>query len=356
MYCVFDGGLSIQEYTGVSQASSLPSVSHLPDTEFIRGEGMGGGVGGMVFSIKDGDIICSHANHRGDVIARTDSSGSLTSFALYEAYGTRPYEWGDDPDRQKANTKEEETDLGLLNEGMRFRDLETGTFLARDPIGFKDGPNMYCYVRCNPIMKFDPFGLKFKLVGSDEAIATAQSLATAMYEQASPELKGQIDAYVQSETVITITLVENVKDVLVGNYNSEKIDVGDINKLPTEDSPMSQTATFGHEVMEQAFKQTENLRDYDPSKPETKEDYYKAHDEGKKAEADLNGGYERIGDKTLEADPLLGFPETQHFFHQKDGDNTIFETVWVMGSDEEIEDANTFEREGGGDDVDEDDE
>jgi hypothetical protein len=117
MYCVFDGGLSIQEYTGVSQASSLPSVSHLPDTEFIRGEGMGGGVGGMVYSIKDGDIICSHANHRGDVIARTDSSGSLTSFALYEAYGTRPYEWGDDPDRQKANTKEEETDLGLLNEG-----------------------------------------------------------------------------------------------------------------------------------------------------------------------------------------------------------------------------------------------
>ena len=132
MYCVFDGGLSIQEYTGVSQASCLPSDTHLPETEFIRGEGMGGGVGGMVYSIKDGgteneDIICSHANHRGDIIARSNASGSLTSFALYEAYGTRPYEWGDDPDRQKANTKEEESDLGLLNEGMRFRDLETGT-------------------------------------------------------------------------------------------------------------------------------------------------------------------------------------------------------------------------------------
>ena len=36
-------------------------------------------------------------------------------FALYEAYGTRPYEWGSDPDRQKANTKEEEADLNLLN-------------------------------------------------------------------------------------------------------------------------------------------------------------------------------------------------------------------------------------------------
>jgi RHS repeat-associated protein len=87
----------------------------------------------------------------------------LTSFALYEAYGTRPTEWSDgvtgDPDRQKANTKEEEKDLGLLNEGMRYRDLETGTFLTRDPIGYKDGPNVYCYVHCNPITKFDPLGL-----------------------------------------------------------------------------------------------------------------------------------------------------------------------------------------------------
>ncbi len=118
----------------------------------------------MVSSIKDdgngGDsIISSHANHRGDVIARSNESRSLTSFALYEAYGTRPYEWGDDPDPQKANTKEEESDLGLLNEGMRFRDLEMGVFLTRDPIGFGDGPNVYCYVHCNPITKFDAFGL-----------------------------------------------------------------------------------------------------------------------------------------------------------------------------------------------------
>ncbi len=88
----------------------------------------------------------------------------MTSFALYEAYGTRLYEWSDgvtgDPDRQKANTKEEESDLNLLNEGMRFRDLETGTFLTRDPIGYGDGPNVYCYVHCNPVMNFDPFGLK----------------------------------------------------------------------------------------------------------------------------------------------------------------------------------------------------
>ncbi len=111
------------------------------------------------------------AHFTGDVSSKTqclqwEKSESTTTtasehswFALYEAYGTRPYEWGEDPDRQKANTKEEETDLGLLNEGMRYRDLETGTFLTRDPIGYGDGPNMYCYVHCNPITHFDAFGL-----------------------------------------------------------------------------------------------------------------------------------------------------------------------------------------------------
>ncbi|MCU0858313.1 MAG: RHS repeat-associated core domain-containing protein [Pontiellaceae bacterium] len=138
---------------------------------------MGGGVGGMVYSIKwtgstpetrNSELLFSHANHRGDVIARSDENGSLTSFALYEAYGTRPYEWGSDPDRQKANTKEEEKGLGLANDGRRYRDLVTGTYTTRDPIGYGDGPNIYCYVHCNPITRFDAFGLMVDLTSEQE--------------------------------------------------------------------------------------------------------------------------------------------------------------------------------------------
>lgn len=43
-----------------------------------------------------------------------------------------------------------------------YRDLETGTFLTRDPIGYEDGPNVYCYVHCNPITFFDAWGLEMK--------------------------------------------------------------------------------------------------------------------------------------------------------------------------------------------------
>ena len=159
--CVFDGGLSVQEYDGSQNLT--PHVTRLT-TEYLRGPDLGGGVGGMLYSIRDDEygrdrITCSHSDHRGDVIARSDDCGSLTWFALYEAYGTRPYEWGTNTDRQMANTKDEEAEIGLLNEGMRFRDLETGTFLTRDPIRYGDGPNMYCYVHCNPITSFDSIGL-----------------------------------------------------------------------------------------------------------------------------------------------------------------------------------------------------
>ena len=45
------------------------------------------------------------------------------------------------------------------------RDLETGTFLTRDPAGMVDGPNLYSYVRQNPWTHFDPEGLATDLSG-----------------------------------------------------------------------------------------------------------------------------------------------------------------------------------------------
>jgi len=40
-----------------------------------------------------------------------------------------------------------------------YPDLEAGVFVARDPAGFVDGPNVYTYVRQNPWTMFDPLGL-----------------------------------------------------------------------------------------------------------------------------------------------------------------------------------------------------
>lgn len=120
---------------------------------------MGGGVGGMVYSVRNDQIECSHSNHRGDVVARTATNGTINWLARYSAYGTRFDEVGATYDRQRGNTKDEEEPLGLNNQGMRWDDIVHGVWLTPDPIGFKDGPNRYSYVHCNPITQFDPLGL-----------------------------------------------------------------------------------------------------------------------------------------------------------------------------------------------------
>ncbi len=150
---------------------------------YVRGPDMGGGVGGLLYTVRNplypGQGFAwrpnsfpdqpqvpqsitqryNLSNGRGDVVAQSDSSGALTWTASYEAYGKRTRETGTNQDKQRANSKDEDP-TGLLNEGMRYRDIETSVWLSRDPAGFVDGPNLYAYVRQNPWSYFDPHGLE----------------------------------------------------------------------------------------------------------------------------------------------------------------------------------------------------
>jgi RHS repeat-associated protein len=149
-HIVFDGGVSILEY-GAAGATS-------PSVEYVRGHDYGGGVGGLEYSVRSGAPSFNFYDSRGDVTTQTDATGAVTYQAAYEAFGHQVATTGSTLDRQKANTKEQDP-TGLLNEGFRYRDPLTGTFLSRDPLGFKAGPNMYTYVRQNPWTHFDPEGL-----------------------------------------------------------------------------------------------------------------------------------------------------------------------------------------------------
>jgi RHS repeat-associated protein len=153
---VFSGGTSSSEHP----FDISTHVVSVPNVEYVRGSDYGGGIGGILYSLRNEDVSFTHYNNRGDVTAKTDDIGNLTYQASYEAFGSRTRESGNTQDRQKANTKDEDP-TRLLNEGFRYRDLETGTFVTRDPLGFIDGPNMYAYVVQNPWSRFDPDGLKF---------------------------------------------------------------------------------------------------------------------------------------------------------------------------------------------------
>ena len=160
---VFSGGLSVAEY---QTPLTSPGTATL-EVEYLRGPDMGGGVGGMLYSIRGSGLHYSLSNGRGDIVAQSDASKALTWTASYEAFGKRTSEAGSNQDRQRANTKDEDP-TGLLNEGLRYRDLETGAWLSRDPAGFADGPNLYAYVRQNPWTAFDPLGLSGKSSQDEE--------------------------------------------------------------------------------------------------------------------------------------------------------------------------------------------
>ena len=183
----------------------------------------------------------NHYNGRGDVVAQTDDSGALTWTGSYEAYGTRTRETGTNPDRQRANTKEEDP-TGLLNEGHRYRDLETGTWLSRDPAGFVDGPNLYAYVKQNPWSKFDPDGL-----AEIEIDQTDPAFAAAAQAQLNGETGGSPTA--RSLQVAAHSLPNKIKVIPQTLSNPAETTTGKDGTVTIRYNPRVKTdATMSHEL------------------------------------------------------------------------------------------------------------
>ncbi len=183
----YSGGLIVLQYAlgnGGGIGGGVPNSAHAtplasaagtpPAVEYLRGPDMGGGVGGLLYSLRGEAASYDQYDNRGDVVAQTNAAGVVTYQASYEAFGTRTAEYGSNPDPQRANTKEEDP-TGLLNEGQRYRDLATGVFLTRDQAGMVDGPNLYTYVRQNPWTSFDPEGLAEEVIGQVYGVVNHES-------------------------------------------------------------------------------------------------------------------------------------------------------------------------------------
>lgn len=196
----------MQEY---DNGSASPSV------EYIRGSDYGGGVGGIFYTLRtiSGTLTPSytHENRRGDVIAKTNGAGTLTYQAQYEAFGNQTLATGTTLDRQKSNSKDTDP-TGLVDEGFRYRDLETGMFFTRDPAGFVDGPNLYTYVVQNPWSGFDAEGLLTLMLNGQEVPWTVGNQARAFVQNAREMLggMGEQSQALGSAAMHPVATVENV--------------------------------------------------------------------------------------------------------------------------------------------------
>lgn len=148
----YDQGDSFQEFEGEAKK-----------VEFVRGSGMGGGIGSILYSERaqiDGGVEYFHFNAVGHTVATSNASGTVQSSNLYEAYGGIVLSTGSSENNRLANTKERDFSIGLDNHGFRYFDPEVGRYVNPDPLGYKDGPNTYLFTNNNPINHVDPLGLE----------------------------------------------------------------------------------------------------------------------------------------------------------------------------------------------------
>ncbi|MCH8148425.1 MAG: hypothetical protein IH987_10590, partial [Planctomycetes bacterium] len=152
-YFRYDAGVSFQE---------LESGTTSINVEFVRGSGMGGGIGSILYSDRSvaggtDEFFCSNAV--GHTVALADSDGFVVKSDLYEAFGNIVSSFGASSNNRLANTKERDALIGLDNHGFRYYDPANGRYVTRDSIGYLDGLNVYLYVHSNPVNKYDPLGL-----------------------------------------------------------------------------------------------------------------------------------------------------------------------------------------------------
>jgi RHS repeat-associated protein len=96
----------------------------------------------------------------GDVTQTLDSSATVLSSELYDAYGNRLAVNGtNNTPYSGKHGYYTDRETGLILATNRYYDPTEGRWLTRDPIGYAGGLNLYGYCSGNPVNLVDPLGL-----------------------------------------------------------------------------------------------------------------------------------------------------------------------------------------------------
>ncbi len=103
-------------------------------------------------------------NHLGSASVELDDQAQVISYEEYTPYGSTSYQAGRSAaevslKRYRYTGMERDEETGLEHHGARYYAPWIGCWTATDPIGVADGPNIYAYVRNNPIIRNDPRGM-----------------------------------------------------------------------------------------------------------------------------------------------------------------------------------------------------
>jgi RHS repeat-associated protein len=115
----------------------------------ILGEGLGGKVGAAVAFEVNGEVFVPIHDLSGHVRACVNMNGDVVEKLTYTAFGLESRNAHITPWTFSSKRQDEET--GFLYFGRRFYEPSTATWLTQDPLGISAGPNLYAYVKNNPL-------------------------------------------------------------------------------------------------------------------------------------------------------------------------------------------------------------
>ena len=220
--------------------------------------------------------------------------------------------------------KERDSETGFSYFGARYYDSDILTgWLSVDPLADKyPSLSPYAYCGWNPVKLVDPDGRELVFTGESEHVNSLLKIMNSCFSFSS-DVFSIIDGKVQSrelnseelesmsekqqafyntimsavndEKTISIGVVSNSEQVLIGSWNLNQIDIADINAVGKGEGT-DLYSMIGHEIAEQQYKQTTS----NPS-------YIFGHmNNGIKAENAISGWKRKyFGDKTIDKKNIL---------------------------------------------------
>ncbi|WP_190287781.1 RHS repeat-associated core domain-containing protein [Massilia sp. NR 4-1] len=151
---LYDGMNIVQESDGSIPANVRANyIVGNVDEIFSQSSGMG----------SSARVVSYLTDAIGSVVRLTDGQGEKIVDYQYSSYGETEADAKHRNPFQYAGRENDGT--GLYYYRARYYSPSMGRFIQSDPIGVKDGVNMYAYVNGNPISKTDPTG-KFGIIGA----------------------------------------------------------------------------------------------------------------------------------------------------------------------------------------------
>lgn len=125
----------------------------------ILGEGLGAELGAAVAFELNNQVVIPLHDLSGSVTTLLDTNGNKLEGYTYNAFGECTPTSPTPLSPWRFSSKRYDTETNMQFFGRRYYDALNAVWLTQDPLGIQAGPNLYAYVKNNPLTLFDFFGL-----------------------------------------------------------------------------------------------------------------------------------------------------------------------------------------------------